>query len=166
MTDQPAAGILDTSVFIASETDRQLNTSAIPDEVATTVITLAELNAGVLVAQTAEVRAGRMRTLDAISDMIALPVDEEAARLGRCCESITQKRGAGPGSMICGSRRSLPPSTCRSSHRMRTSTRSRASPISPSFVSNPGLSQRQHISGSSVRAFFRLFEQFGIELTP
>lgn len=81
MTDHPAAGILDTSVFIASETDRQLNTSAIPDEVATTVITLAELNAGVLVAQTAEVRAGRMRTLDAISDMIALSVDEEAARL-------------------------------------------------------------------------------------
>src|SRR6478735_7882301 len=103
MTDQPAAGILDTSLFIASETDRQLNTSTIPDEVATTVITLAEL--------------------DAISDMIALPVDEEAARLGRCCESISQKRGAGPGSMICGSRRSLPPNTCRSSHRMRTSTR-------------------------------------------
>jgi predicted nucleic acid-binding protein len=81
MTDHPAAGILDTSVFIASEADRQLNTSAIPDEVATTVITLAELNAGVLVAQTAEVRAGRMRTLDAVSDMLVLPVDEEAARL-------------------------------------------------------------------------------------
>jgi predicted nucleic acid-binding protein len=42
MTDQRAAGILDTSVFIASETNRQLNTSLIPEEVevATTVITL------------------------------------------------------------------------------------------------------------------------------
>ncbi len=30
MTDQRAAGILDTSVFIASETNRQLNTSLIP----------------------------------------------------------------------------------------------------------------------------------------
>jgi predicted nucleic acid-binding protein len=81
MADRPSAGILDTSVFIASEADRQLNTSLIPDQVATTVITLAELNAGVLAARTAEVRAGRLRTLDAVADITALPVDEEAARL-------------------------------------------------------------------------------------
>jgi predicted nucleic acid-binding protein len=81
VTDHPAAGILDTSVFIATETKRQLNTSLVPDEVATTVITLAELNAGVLAASTAEIRAGRLRTLDAVADMTALPVDEEAARL-------------------------------------------------------------------------------------
>lgn len=80
-TGQSAAGILDTSVFIASETGRQLNTSLIPEEVATTVITLAELNAGVLAARTAEVRGGRLRTLDAVVDMTALPVDEEAAQL-------------------------------------------------------------------------------------
>jgi predicted nucleic acid-binding protein len=81
MIDPPAAGVLDTSVFIATETNRRLNTSLIPDEVATTVVTLAELNAGVLAAQTAEVRAGRLRTLDAVADMTALPVDEEAARV-------------------------------------------------------------------------------------
>jgi predicted nucleic acid-binding protein len=52
-TDRPAAGILHTSVFIASKT-RQLQTALIPDEVATTVITLAELNAGVLAARTAQ----------------------------------------------------------------------------------------------------------------
>jgi len=80
-TDRPAAGILDTSVFIASETKRQLQTALIPDEVATTVITLAELNAGVLAARTAETRARRLRTLDAVADMAALPVDEEAAQL-------------------------------------------------------------------------------------
>jgi len=80
-TDRPAAGILDTSVFIASETTRQLETALIPDEVATTVITLADLNAGVLAARTAETRARRLRTLDAVADMAALPVDEEAARL-------------------------------------------------------------------------------------
>jgi hypothetical protein len=45
-------------LVIATETNRRLNTSLIPDEVATTVITLAELNAGVLVARTAEIRAG------------------------------------------------------------------------------------------------------------
>ena len=80
-TDRPAAGILDTSVFIASETKRQLQTTLIPDEVATTVITLAELNVGVLAARTAETRARRLRTLDAVADMAALPVDEDAAQL-------------------------------------------------------------------------------------
>lgn len=79
--NRPAAGILDTSVFIAGETRRQLETALIPEEVATTVITLAELNAGVLAARTAEIRARRLRTLDAVADMTALPVDEEAAQL-------------------------------------------------------------------------------------
>ena len=78
--DQPSAGILDTSVFIANESGRQLETSLIPDEVATTVVTLAELNAGVLAARTSEIRARRLRTLDAVADMTALPVDEEAAQ--------------------------------------------------------------------------------------
>ena len=80
-TDRPAAGILDTSVFIASESGRQLETSLIPEELATTVVTLAELNAGVLAARTSEIRARRLRTLDAVADMTALPVDEEAAQL-------------------------------------------------------------------------------------
>ena len=75
-----AAGVLDTSVFIASETGRALDESAMPDEVATTVITLAELNAGVLAADSAEVRARRLTTLDAVADMVALPVVEDAAR--------------------------------------------------------------------------------------
>ena len=74
------AGVLDTSVFIASETGRPLDESAIPDEVATTVITLSELNAGVLAAGTADIRARRLATLDAVADMVALPVDEDAAR--------------------------------------------------------------------------------------
>ncbi|KUI09976.1 ribonuclease [Mycolicibacterium acapulense] len=73
--------MLDTSVFIADESGRQLKTSLIPDELATTVVTLAELNAGVLAAKTSEIRARRLRTLDAIADMTALPVDEEAAQL-------------------------------------------------------------------------------------
>ena len=80
-TDRPAAGILDTSVFIANESGRQLETSLIPEELATTVVTLAELNAGVLAARTTEIRARRLRTLDAVAEMTALPVDEEAAQV-------------------------------------------------------------------------------------
>lgn len=75
------AGLLDTSVFIASETGRPLDESAVPEEVATTVITLGELNAGVLAAGSADVRARRLATLDAVADMVALPVDEDAARV-------------------------------------------------------------------------------------
>ena len=76
-----AAGVLDSSVFIANETGRALDESAIPEVVATTVITLAELNAGILAAGSAEIRARRLATLDVVSDMEALPVDEDAARV-------------------------------------------------------------------------------------
>lgn len=76
-----SAGVLDTSVFIATETGRGLDESLIPDELATTVVTLAELNAGVLAAATADVRAKRLATLDAVADIITLPVDEDAARM-------------------------------------------------------------------------------------
>jgi len=75
------AGILDTSVFIATETGRQLDESMIPAEVATTVITLAELNAGVLAASSSDIRAQRLATLQSVADMEALPVDEEAAHM-------------------------------------------------------------------------------------
>ena len=73
-------GVLDTSVFIARESGRPLDTPLIPDEVATPVITLAELNVGVLVARTADIRAQRLATLDTVADMTAFPVDENAAR--------------------------------------------------------------------------------------
>lgn len=41
MTDR-SAGILDTSVFIADENGRPLETSLIPEEVVTTGVTLAD----------------------------------------------------------------------------------------------------------------------------
>jgi predicted nucleic acid-binding protein len=69
-------------VFIANETGRDLNESLIPAEVATTVITVAELNAGVLAAATSDIRSRRLATLDAVADMEVLPIDEEAARMG------------------------------------------------------------------------------------
>jgi predicted nucleic acid-binding protein len=75
------AGVLDTSVFIANETGRQLDESVLPGEVATTVITLAELHTGVLAASTSDIRAQRIATLESVADMEALPVDEEAARM-------------------------------------------------------------------------------------
>lgn len=74
--------MLDTSVFIAHETGRAtIDGTLIPAAVATTVITLAELNAGVLAAATSDIRAQRLATLDVVADMETLPVDDEAARM-------------------------------------------------------------------------------------
>jgi predicted nucleic acid-binding protein len=81
VTTAADAGVLDTSVFIATESGRQLDETLIPAEVATTVVTLAELNVGVLAAASSDIRAQRLATLESVADMEALPVDEEAARM-------------------------------------------------------------------------------------
>ncbi|MDI3312709.1 MAG: PIN domain-containing protein [Mycobacterium sp.] len=81
MSETPPAGLLDASVFLASETGRQLEELLIPTEVATTVITLAELTVGVLAARTSDSRAQQLATLESVADMETLPVDEEAARM-------------------------------------------------------------------------------------
>ena len=63
--------ILDTSVVIADQV------APIPGVLAISAITLAELNFGVLVAKTAEVRAERLRRLSLLEQRFdALPVDE------------------------------------------------------------------------------------------
>lgn len=74
----PSRGVLDTTVFIASETGRRLDEARLPDESAISVVTLAELHAGVLAASDTAVRAARMATVDALSDVEVLPIDEAA----------------------------------------------------------------------------------------
>ena len=75
----PSRGVLDTSVFIALEGGRPLRRDTLPTEFVSTVITYAELSAGVISAQTAELRAGRLRTLTQIASMPILGVDVRAA---------------------------------------------------------------------------------------
>jgi predicted nucleic acid-binding protein len=79
MNSVPTRALLDTSVFIASESGGPLNTSALPDESFISVITLAELRAGVHAAPDTPTRAVRLKTLEAIADVEALPVDAAAA---------------------------------------------------------------------------------------
>ena len=81
MSETPPVGLLDTSVFIATETGRQLDESLIPAEVATTVVTVAELTVGVLAARTSDTLAQRLGALQFAAEMETLPVDEEAARM-------------------------------------------------------------------------------------
>ncbi len=72
-------GLLDTSVLIASETGRPLDTNALPDEVFISVITIAELQAGVLAAADTAARARRLATLDSVVMLEALTIDVVAA---------------------------------------------------------------------------------------
>lgn len=80
-TDPPPRGVLDTSVFIAAESGRRLDETRLPAESAVSVVTLAEVNAGVLAATDTATRARRMATLDALSDVELLTVDERSAVL-------------------------------------------------------------------------------------
>jgi predicted nucleic acid-binding protein len=75
----PSRGLLDTSVLIATETGRPLDTNVLPDEVFISVVTIAELQAGVLAAADTATRARRLATLDSVAGLDALPIDIVAA---------------------------------------------------------------------------------------
>lgn len=67
-------------MLIARESGRPLDTDSVPETTAVSVVTLAELHAGVLAARDTATRARRLATLDAIAVVEALPVTAEAAR--------------------------------------------------------------------------------------
>lgn len=70
--------IADTSVFIAQEAGRQLG--ELPDELAVSVITVAELELGVLRAKDTDTRARRLATLAQVrATYPLLPVDADTA---------------------------------------------------------------------------------------
>lgn len=75
----PPAAVLDTSVFIASESRPTIATERLPHQSFVTVISIGELRAGVLAARDTETRARRLRTVELLSTLSALPVDESAA---------------------------------------------------------------------------------------
>lgn len=71
--------VLDTSVLIAREQGRPLQRQ-LPEQVAVSVVSLAELELGVLVAADGDTRAQRLRTLGEVRALAgALPIDERTA---------------------------------------------------------------------------------------
>lgn len=84
-----AAGLLDTSVFIARETGRPLG--ELPDRVAISVVTIGELQLGVLNAKDAETRARRADTLSLARSADPIPASEAVmsawARLVADCQA-------------------------------------------------------------------------------
>ena len=85
-------GLLDTSVFIAQESDRPLG--PLPEAAAISVITLAELHLGVLMADDPTIRAQRLRTLSAVRSLFdPVPIDPGIAEV--FAELVAEARRSG-----------------------------------------------------------------------
>jgi len=72
-------GLADTSLFIAHESGRRLDASRAPASLAVSVVTLAELRAGVLGAADLATRARRLVTLEHVLSLEPLPIDAAVA---------------------------------------------------------------------------------------
>jgi predicted nucleic acid-binding protein len=72
-------GLADTSVFIARESGRPLQTSLLPDELAVSIITIGELRAGVLAASDVTTRDTRLATLTAAMTLDPIAIDDDVA---------------------------------------------------------------------------------------
>jgi predicted nucleic acid-binding protein len=72
-------GLADTTIFIARESGRTLDESALPDEVAVSIITIGELRAGLLSADDVRVRDRRLATLTTAMGLDPVPVDDAVA---------------------------------------------------------------------------------------
>lgn len=74
-------GLLDTSVLIAAEKGGPLRVEGLPETAATSIVTVAELRAGILAAPDIESRDRRLATFELISASAVLPVDGAVARI-------------------------------------------------------------------------------------
>jgi predicted nucleic acid-binding protein len=72
-------GLLDTSVLVAVEGGRDLDLESLPAEAYLSVVTLAELHAGVLAARDREARSRRLATAQRAAELVAIPTDARAA---------------------------------------------------------------------------------------
>lgn len=81
MTDETPAprGLLDTSVVIARESARPYRRDLLPDQQAFSVITVGELEAGVLAAADTATRALRLATLRRVTAMSPIPITQPVA---------------------------------------------------------------------------------------
>lgn len=67
--------VVDTSVLIARETGRSVDTRSLPDGLAVSVVTIGELRVGVLAAEDVDIRDRRLSTLVGALSLDPLPVD-------------------------------------------------------------------------------------------
>ena len=72
-------GLADTSFFIASESGRPLRAAEVPDRLSVSIVTIAELRAGVLMAADLETRDRRLSTLTVALSLDPHPIDDRVA---------------------------------------------------------------------------------------
>jgi len=87
--------VADTSLFIAREAGRPLNPYDDDAEIAVSIVTIAELEMGVLAATEPRTRAARLRTLRDVERLYALPVDRDVA--SAFATLVVEMRSAGRG---------------------------------------------------------------------
>lgn len=87
--------IADTSLFIARETGRPVDPYEQDVEIAVSIVTIAELELGVLAAAEPRIRAVRLQTLRDAEQLSALPVDRQVA--SAFASLAVQMRAAGQG---------------------------------------------------------------------
>jgi len=98
--EELSRGLLDTSVLIAREEDSQLE-SSLPQEIAISVATLAELHFGVLVAKDDETRQLRLRRLGIIEATLQpIPIDAPIARAFAAVAQAVKAAGRQPRARI------------------------------------------------------------------
>lgn len=84
--------VADTSIFIAQETGRELG--ELPEKIAVSVVTVAELELGVLRATDPEARARRLSTLSRVqSTYPLLPIESEIASCFARIAAAERSRG-------------------------------------------------------------------------
>jgi predicted nucleic acid-binding protein len=90
-------GLADTTVFIAHESGRTLDTERLPDEIGVSVITIGELRAGVLAAVDVEIRERRLSTLTQALALEPIPVDGAVAESWALLRLLLRDRGIAMG---------------------------------------------------------------------
>lgn len=74
-----SAALVDTSVWIAREVGREIDLSLLPETLFVSVVTLGELQAGVLAAADTATRSQRLETVSSLAAIQPLPIDETVA---------------------------------------------------------------------------------------
>jgi predicted nucleic acid-binding protein len=77
--DRIDIGLLDTSALIAAEEGRSIREEGLPENAVISIITVAELRAGILAASDIKSRDRRLSTLERVSRAAVFPIDHRVA---------------------------------------------------------------------------------------
>lgn len=85
--------LVDTSVLVAREVDRPLRHDPSDWDIHISVVTLAEIKAGVLLASDVDIRVRRLTTLDSLDYVPSLAIDEDVASEWAVLRASAAERG-------------------------------------------------------------------------